>query len=242
MTAEVAIINRSAVTLATDSAVTLTVRGSEKIYNSADKLFELSDRDPMGIMVYNNLEYMGISLEVAIKQFRGKRTHFASVVEAAEQFFGYLLDELAPDETLQRQHARAILYRDFLEIRAQFARRLSQEYEEKKGKVCNIDLSTLFTQVVRRKISATESASPSKCFSDTSECAIAEFYSDTLHALTDEVFDDLALEGEHRTLLMRMGTLLLHRDIFSDSFTGLVFAVLGKVRSSRHWSPLKWMG
>jgi hypothetical protein len=58
MTAEVAIINRSAVTLATDSAVTLTVRGSEKIYNSADKLFELSDRDPMGIMVYNNLEYM----------------------------------------------------------------------------------------------------------------------------------------------------------------------------------------
>jgi hypothetical protein len=75
MTAEIAIMNRDAVTLATDSAVTLTVRGTEKIYNSADKLFELSDVDPMGIMIYNNLEYMGISLEVAIKQFRLKRIH-----------------------------------------------------------------------------------------------------------------------------------------------------------------------
>jgi hypothetical protein len=91
MTAEIATINRSAVTLATDSAVTLTVRDAEKIYHSADKLFELSDRDPMGIMVYNNPEYMGISLEVAIKQFRLRRSRVANVFEAAEQFFGYLL-------------------------------------------------------------------------------------------------------------------------------------------------------
>ena len=228
MTAEVAIINRSAVTLATDSAVTLTVRGSEKIYNSADKLFELSDRDPMGIMVYNNLEYMGISLDVAIKQFRLKREHFRSVVEAAEQFFKYLIGKLTPDETLQREHARVILYRDFLDIRAQVARRVSREREEKLGKARNVNLSTLFTQVVQRRISAAESVSPSKCFSDTSENAIAEFYSNTLRALADEVFDDLALEEEHKTLLIRMGVLLLHRDIFSDSFTGLIFAGFGE--------------
>jgi hypothetical protein len=228
MTAEVAIINRSAVTLATDSAVTLTVRGSEKIYNSADKLFELSDRDPMGIMVYNNLEYMGISLEVAIKQFRLKRRHFASVVEAAEQFFEYLLEELAPGEALQRQHAKAILYRHFLDIRAQFSRRLSREYEETKGKVRNVDLSSLFTQLVCGRISEAESAGPSKCFSDTSESAIAAFYSDTLYALAGEVFGDFSLEEEHKALLMRMGVLLLHRDIFSDSFTGLIFAGFGE--------------
>jgi hypothetical protein len=179
-------------------------------------------------MVYNNLEYMGISLEVAIKQFRLKRRRFASVVEAAEQFFGYLLEELAPSETLQRQHARAILYRDFLGIRAQVARRLSREVEEKKGKARNVDLSTLFAQVVRARILATESESPSKCFSDTSESAIAEFYSDTLHALTDDVFEDLDLEEEHKTILTRMGVLLLHRNIFSDSFTGLVFAGFGE--------------
>jgi len=62
MTAEIAIINRSAVTLAADSAVTLTVRGVEKIYNAADKLFEISDTAPIGVMIYNNLDFMGVPL------------------------------------------------------------------------------------------------------------------------------------------------------------------------------------
>ena len=47
-----------------DGAVTLTVRGAQKIYNCADKLFELSDHDPMGIMVFNNLaSILGIFTE-----------------------------------------------------------------------------------------------------------------------------------------------------------------------------------
>lgn len=74
MTAEIAIINRSAIVLAADSAVTLNVRGAEKIYTSAEKLFELSLTDPIGIMIYNNLEFMGIPLEVVIKQFRDTKT------------------------------------------------------------------------------------------------------------------------------------------------------------------------
>ncbi len=86
-TNQLAIVNRSAIALATDSAVTLTVRGAEKIYNSADKLFELSDRDPIGIMIYNNLEHMGVSLEVAIKQLRQKRTRRRAARQNRHQEF-----------------------------------------------------------------------------------------------------------------------------------------------------------
>jgi hypothetical protein len=218
MTAEIAIMNRSAVTLATDSAVTLTVRGTEKIYNSADKLFELSDMDPMGIMIYNNLEYMGISLDVAIKQFRLKRIHFNSVAEAADEFFNYLLEELAPDETLQRQHATELLYRDFLAIRMQFERQLSPK----------ANLSLLLSQTIQKAISEAESASIATCFSEVPEGAIVEFYSRTFDTLIREVFEDLPLDEEHRILLKRMGALLLHRDRISDSFTGLVFAGFGQ--------------
>jgi hypothetical protein len=56
-------INRSAVALASDSAVTLNVRGAEKIYTSAEKLFEFSAIDPIGLMVYNNLEFMGVIIK-----------------------------------------------------------------------------------------------------------------------------------------------------------------------------------
>ena len=50
--------------------MTMNVRGVEKIYPSADKLFELSLSDPVGAMIYNNLEFMGAPLDVIIRQFR----------------------------------------------------------------------------------------------------------------------------------------------------------------------------
>lgn len=50
MTAEIAILNRTAVSLAADSAVTLQVRGQQKIYNGADKLFQLSHVDRQKVL------------------------------------------------------------------------------------------------------------------------------------------------------------------------------------------------
>jgi hypothetical protein len=68
MTAEIAILNRRALTFAADSAMTISQTG--KAYNSADKIFELSTRNPIGLMVYNQLDYMGMPLDVIIKDFR----------------------------------------------------------------------------------------------------------------------------------------------------------------------------
>jgi hypothetical protein len=64
MTAEVAILNKTAVALAADSAITL---GSQKIYNSGNKLISLSKYQPVGIMVFGNAEFMGIPWETIIK-------------------------------------------------------------------------------------------------------------------------------------------------------------------------------
>ena len=47
MTAEVGIMNASGVSLAADSAVTVGSR-AEKIYTSAEKLFQLSNSAPIG--------------------------------------------------------------------------------------------------------------------------------------------------------------------------------------------------
>jgi len=44
VTAEIAILNKSAIALAADSAVTISVGpNQQKIYDTADKLFELSN-------------------------------------------------------------------------------------------------------------------------------------------------------------------------------------------------------
>ncbi len=230
MTAEIAIINRGAITLATDSAVTLKVRGNEKIYNCADKLFELSDQDPLGVMVYNNLEFMGVSLEVAVKQFRTTvaRAHFKSVVEAAEAFFGFLLRELHPDGSLQQQHARAILQPVLISIRKEFERAATSDYESRRKKKTETDYAVLFTQTVKKHVESIEQHKVSECFDSMTEADIAAFYKETIDSLLDEAFKRFPLEDDHKELLRRACVLTLHRDTYSESLTGLVFAGFGE--------------
>jgi hypothetical protein len=76
MTAEIAVMNRVAIALAADSAAT-TIRDdpikqekTTKIFNSADKLFQLDAQSPVGVMVYNASSFMGVPWETVIKLYR----------------------------------------------------------------------------------------------------------------------------------------------------------------------------
>lgn len=92
MTAEIAILNKSAVALAADSAVTISAGSSqEKIYDTADKLFELSDHQPIGVMINNDMNFMEVPLPVLIKEYRRGGHRFRRVQDAAADFLKYLL-------------------------------------------------------------------------------------------------------------------------------------------------------
>ena len=52
-------VNKTAVALAADSAVTITNPKGQKIYNSMNKLFTLSKYHPVGVMIYGNGHLMG---------------------------------------------------------------------------------------------------------------------------------------------------------------------------------------
>ena len=92
MTAEVAVINSTAVALAADSAVTI---GSEKIYNSALKLFALSKIEPVGIMIYGNATLMGVPWETIIKIFREElgASSYATLEEYSDRYFSFLVSK-----------------------------------------------------------------------------------------------------------------------------------------------------
>jgi hypothetical protein len=71
MTAEIAILNRRAIAFAADSAVTISDGSNHpKIYNTAEKLFELSRETPIGLLLYNGMELVGVPLDVLIRRFR----------------------------------------------------------------------------------------------------------------------------------------------------------------------------
>ena len=69
MTAEIAILNKSSVALAADSAVTISQGGKQKTYD-VNKLFTLSKLHPVGIMIYGNATVMRVPWEILIKEFR----------------------------------------------------------------------------------------------------------------------------------------------------------------------------
>ena len=98
MTAIVGILNRQGIAFAADSAATLTVSSTHKITNHANKLFELSKIEPVGIAMYGNMEFMNLSWEQIIKMYRKKLADkkFDYLKEYADDFFTYVRDLMAP--------------------------------------------------------------------------------------------------------------------------------------------------
>ena len=107
MTAEVAILNREAVAIAADSAVTLTGPEGRKIYNTANKLFALSATEPVAVMVYGAGSFGSIPWETVIKEYKREHamTSYTTVEEYASRFIEYLssLAKLVPIEKQYEQ-------------------------------------------------------------------------------------------------------------------------------------------
>lgn len=111
MTAEVAILNKTAVALAADSAVTISQgNDQQKVYDSADKLFELSCKDPIAVMVNGDMNFAGIPVGVLVKDYRSQVESFQRVTAAASAFLGYLADKgrSAPESVKQEYLVRTI--------------------------------------------------------------------------------------------------------------------------------------
>ena len=77
MTALVGILNKRAVAIAADSAITVSYASDErkKIYNTGQKIFRLSEAQPVGVMLYNNVEFMSTPWEVIIKLYHDRCGH-----------------------------------------------------------------------------------------------------------------------------------------------------------------------
>lgn len=100
MTAEIAVFNKSAVALAADSAVTIQGNGTHKIYNGAEKLFALSKKYPIGIMVYGAGSLCRVPWELIIKEYRKQIPNkpFNTLEQQAEHFWRFVKqsDQLIP--------------------------------------------------------------------------------------------------------------------------------------------------
>jgi len=106
MTTEVAILNRQAVAIASDSASTAIDEYGRPIYSTAHKIFPLSQTEPVAIMIYGSAAFMGIPWETIIKIFRDRlgNTVYANLQEYGQSFLEFIRREksFSPKEIQDR--------------------------------------------------------------------------------------------------------------------------------------------
>ena len=90
MSAGICIMNRNAIAMAADSAV--TVGDYAAIHNSANKLFSLSRVAPVSLIIYANATLMTVPVEIIVKQYKkqlGDRT-FPQLSDYVDDFIRYI--------------------------------------------------------------------------------------------------------------------------------------------------------
>ena len=99
MTAEIAIMNRSAVALAADSASTVTYweEGTAKTryFKNANKIFNISNKYPIGLMMYDSGSIEGVPWEVVAKAYRDKHGNkpLDHVSNYVDDFFDFVVSD-----------------------------------------------------------------------------------------------------------------------------------------------------
>lgn len=220
-------MNRRAVAFAADSAMTISATG--KTYNSADKIFEISHNNPIGLMLYNALDYMGMPLDVIIKSFReaDKDNVVTKLTDAPEAFFDYLVREftiLHEDEDLHVATLINIIFQQVYDTFFQTAFRRSPGTKNRNREA--MFLAT-FRETVANAVGMMNSLADCECYFDLCIDDFITRYNDVFNDVIQSNYETFPIEDADREQLKVLAALSLKKSYYSPLQTGFVFAGFG---------------
>ncbi|MCH5241964.1 MAG: hypothetical protein J1F67_06025 [Muribaculaceae bacterium] len=129
MTALVGVLNKRGAAIAADSAVTVFGNGSSKIYNNEQKIFPLSDKNPIGVMICNNLNFLTTPWALIFELYKAERGNqtFPKLTGYVEDFIKYLKSI----KRLQTQEVKNVFYQnEFEQLADSFRSIFEKKYDE----------------------------------------------------------------------------------------------------------------
>lgn len=234
MTAEVAVMNKSAVALAADSAVTITHPNGNKIYYSVNKLYTLSKYHPVGIMVYGNAQFMNVPWETIIKIYRKKlgTREFDTLKEYADDFFSFLQEKDNPlfPKPVQDNHFAVLIYSYFLSIKNEIDQTIETMIES-EGEINREQIDIIVAEIIRDHNLEWRDAEglPHIKAEKIHECIVAN--TETIQKFKDEVFSQFDLSDESVTQLDELVHFLFTKNRFTSLHSGVVVAGFGKLNA-----------
>lgn len=232
MTAEIAIMNKEAVALAADSAVSRRMHRGRKIFTSANKLFALSKYCPVGIMVYDNATFMDVPWETIIKIYREKigKGSFESLDIYADDFLSFLenANEIFPKSVQTMRFEEMV--RSFLGFIYERCINDIKSVIDKRGKIEEKEIAN----IVNRKIdecSRMFSGAPTTPSITEEQCAsIIKIYSGIIKNALEVVFEKLPISEENIDKLKTMSAELcwkFPKGLTTPFSSGIVIAGFG---------------
>jgi hypothetical protein len=238
MTAEIVIMNKEAVAIAADSAVSLVTGPADspqKIFTSANKIFGLSDNHTVALMIYNNASFIGIPWEPLLSRFEDTLgpVPLPTLAEYAESLVRFLSTEqelITP--VIEKQYFTALIYNYYLAFRMVFQADAS-EMMRIQGAISEEQVG----EIVAEKIAQTyESLSSLEYVKGADNARAQELFTAfdeiTTKAISD-VFEQLPIIETARVQLKSMPVLFFLKnagpnDPVSQDFSGIVITGFGK--------------
>lgn len=229
MTAEIAIMNKSGIALAADSAVSIETETGTKVYYS-NKLFMLSKYHPVGIMVYGNADIMGVPWESIVKSYRRdlRDKSFKLLEDYGTDFLAYLdkNQALFPSEE-QEKNVFLRVFNYYSEIADMIVRTVEQE-AHKGLRVTKTKITKIVNETIRRTLDFYVSLPRVPALPNNFERQFVRKYAFYIQEAIKDAFLKLPLSTANRKQLRRIAVGLFVKDTtdFTEN-SGVVIAGFG---------------
>jgi hypothetical protein len=224
VTAEIAVMNQSAVALAADSAAT---RSEVKIL-TANKIFALSKYEPVAAMIYGAASCLGVPWETIIKEFRGSlgSDAYSHVADYGEALIDFISQNRALfPEGEQEQFAFRYAADKYERIRERIRELVREEFA--RGSMTDSRVGEITTDVIKQREEFWKSCPSRGKLPRDFRRRVRERYGDQIRKAHDEIFEGLRLDSRLRERLMQL-TLDSWSRCPQSPETGVVLAGFGR--------------
>ncbi len=199
MTAEIVIMNKQAIAIAADSAVTFSSTAQiPKIFTSANKIFALSKYHPVGIMVYSNANFMGVPWEIIIKLYRHKlgEDKFDTLGKYADDFINFLTKEgnlLFPESEQKNYFERNVYHYFYYYIKREIKQEIQNVINE-KGEIIENDIEEIISKTIKKHYDIWEEAEFLPSISKVHPQYLLDNYKNIIIEAKKEIFENRLTE------------------------------------------------
>lgn len=222
-------MNRQAIVLAADSAVTYGGGPDPVVTLEAEKILQLSPT--MAVMVYSRGDVLGRSwshIAHAFSRAMGDRV-YESVTECASAFFSFIDNnrQLFP-ETEERQELESLMKAAFLTV-VNHARTMRQQapHQYESDETAFVSALDMYRAHLNQDENGIERASLD-IFSDLTRERFYQLYADLLDPLIQEALGPFGMTPEIRDRLYDFAYQIATKPAFLEPYAGLVFAGFGE--------------